>query len=64
MGDSEKARDYAIKELKTKMTIHIQTKKEEDAWKAVMVKPPRDYFLEKTGKEGKDLIDLVEKIKR
>jgi TRAP-type C4-dicarboxylate transport system substrate-binding protein len=64
LGDSEKARGYAIKELQSKMTIHIQTKKEEAEWKALMVKPPRDYFLEKTGKEGKDLIDLVEKIKR
>jgi TRAP-type C4-dicarboxylate transport system substrate-binding protein len=62
--DSEKARDYAIKELQTKMTIHIQTKEEEGAWKALMVKPPRDYFLEKTGKEGQDLIGAVEKIKR
>jgi TRAP-type C4-dicarboxylate transport system substrate-binding protein len=64
IGDSEKARDNAIKELQTKMTTHIQTKQEEDAWKAVMAKPPREYFLEKTGKDGKDLIDLVEKIKR
>lgn len=64
LGDSEKARDYAIKELQTKMTIHIQTKEEEDAWKAVMVKPAHDYFLEKTGKDGQNLIDLVQKIKR
>jgi TRAP-type C4-dicarboxylate transport system substrate-binding protein len=63
-GDSEKARDYAIKELQTKMTIHIQTKEEEDDWKALMVKPPLDYFLEKTGKDGQDLIDAVQKIKR
>jgi TRAP-type C4-dicarboxylate transport system substrate-binding protein len=62
--DSENAREYAIKELQTKMTIHIQTKEEEDAWKAVMVAPPREYFLEKTGKDGQDLIDLVEKLKR
>lgn len=64
LGDSEKARAHAIKELKTKMIIHIQTKKEAAAWKAVMVKPALDYFLKETGKDGKDLIDLVQKIKR
>jgi TRAP-type C4-dicarboxylate transport system substrate-binding protein len=60
--DSEKARNVAITELQKKMIIHIQTELEEQAWKAVMRKPVFDYFLEKTGKEGKELVDLIQKL--
>lgn len=59
--DSENARDEAITELKKKMTIHIQTEKEEQAWKEIMQKPVLSYFLEKTGEEGKQLVDLLTK---
>jgi TRAP-type C4-dicarboxylate transport system substrate-binding protein len=54
----------AIDELATKMTIHIQTPEEEAAWRAVMVQPVLDYYKSKTGKEGEELITLIEQIKR
>ena len=43
------------------MTIHIQTEPEEAAWKELMQKPVLDHFIEKTGAEGKQLIDLITK---
>ena len=60
--DSEKARDEAITELKKKMTIHVQTKQEEATWKEVMQQPVLDYFLQKTGEEGQQLVDLIKNL--
>jgi len=61
--DSEQAKDIAVKELRNKkMVIHIQTAEEAKAWKEVMQKPVLNYFLEKTGKDGKELVDLITKI--
>jgi len=60
--DSEKAREEAVTELQKKMTIHLQTPQEEAAWKALMQKSVLDYFLEKTGDEGKRFIDYIQKI--
>jgi C4-dicarboxylate-binding protein DctP len=60
--DSEKARDEAIAELKTKMIIHIQTAEEEQAWRTAMEKPVLDYFLEKTGKEGEEVVAIIKKL--
>ena len=54
----------AIDELSKKMTIHIQTPEEEAAWRAVMVQPALDYYKTKTGKEGEELITLIEQLKR
>ncbi len=62
LKDSETARTEAIEGLQKKMTIHIQTKDEENAWKAAMQKPVLDYFLQKTGNEGKELVDLINKL--
>ena len=59
--DSEKARNEAIEQLKQKMTVHIQTPEEAQAWKAVMEKPVLDYFLEKTGDEGRQLVEIIRK---
>jgi TRAP-type C4-dicarboxylate transport system substrate-binding protein len=59
--DSEKARTEAIAQLKQKMTVHLQTPEEEKAWKAVMEKPVLDYFLSKTGDEGKHLVEIIRK---
>lgn len=64
LEDSEKFRDMSIAELKKKMTIHMQTQQEEQAWKAVMEKPVFDYFLKTTGKEGAELVDLISKTRR
>jgi C4-dicarboxylate-binding protein DctP len=60
--DSEKARDEAIAELQKKMTIHLQTEQEEQAWRAVMEKPVLDYFLERTGKEGEEIVAIIKKL--
>ena len=60
--DSEKARGEAISELKKKMTIHEQTKQEEQTWKAIMQQPVLDYFLQKTGAEGQQLVDLIKNL--
>jgi C4-dicarboxylate-binding protein DctP len=57
--DSEKAKEEAVAALKEKMTIHIQTPEEAEAWKAVMQPPALEYFLEKTGEEGKHLVELL-----
>lgn len=57
--DSEIARDEAIEELGKKMEIHVQTPKEEFAWKKLMQQPVLDYFLEKTGEDGKRLVELI-----
>jgi C4-dicarboxylate-binding protein DctP len=54
----------AIDELSKKMTIHIQTPEEEAAWRAVMVQPALDYYKSKTGKDGEELITLIEKLKK
>ena len=62
IADSERAKDTAIGELKKKMTIHIQTPEEAKLWKQVMQKPALEYFLEKTGQEGSELINLIQKI--
>ena len=64
IDDSEKAKDAAIEELKKKMTIHVQTAEEAKIWKQVMQKPTLDYFLEKTGQDGKELVDLIQKISK
>jgi TRAP-type C4-dicarboxylate transport system substrate-binding protein len=64
LEDSEKAKEIAINELKQKMTIHIQTKEEEKVWKEVMEKPVVDYFLEKTGKEGRELLDSIKRLEK
>jgi C4-dicarboxylate-binding protein DctP len=63
-ASSEAAKETAIRELGKKMTIHVQTKPEEDAWKAVMAKPVLDHFIERTGKDGAELAELIQKIKR
>lgn len=60
--DSEDARNEAVTELRKKMTIHLQTEAEEKAWKDLMQKPVLDYFLEKTGADGKQFIDHIQKI--
>jgi tripartite ATP-independent transporter DctP family solute receptor len=62
--DSEKEKDAAIEELKKKMIIHVQTPEEAKIWKQVMQKPTLDYFLEKTGPDGKELVDLIQKISK
>lgn len=54
----------AIDELSMKMTIHIQTPEEEAAWRALMVQPALEYYKSKTGKEGEELIYLIEQLKR
>jgi tripartite ATP-independent transporter DctP family solute receptor len=60
IADSEKAKDAAIEELKKKMIIHIQTPEEAKIWKQLMQKPTLDYFFEKTGQDGKKLVDLIQ----
>lgn len=62
--DSEAARNNAIAELKKKMTVHIQTEQEAEAWRAAMEKPVLDYFLEKTGKEGKEVVESIKKLEK
>ncbi|MEW6264498.1 MAG: TRAP transporter substrate-binding protein DctP [Thermodesulfobacteriota bacterium] len=64
LQDSENFKDTSVAELKKKMTIHMQTKPEEQAWRAVMEKPVLDHFLQITGKEGAELVELMSKIKR
>lgn len=54
----------AINELSKKMTIHIQTPEEAAAWRAVMVKPALDYYKSRTGREGEELIKLIDQLKR
>lgn len=61
---SEEERNRSIKELSGKMTVHIQSKEEAELWKGVMVKPVTDYFLEKTGKDGEELVKAIENIKK
>ncbi len=61
---SEEERDRSIAELSKKMTVHIQTKEEAEVWKTAMIKPVTDYFLEKTGKDGEELVKAIEKIKK
>jgi len=64
LDSSEKAKETAIQELKRKMTLHMQTREEEKTWREAMEKPVLDYFLEKTGKEGKELVDLIRKLEK
>lgn len=64
LNDSEVAKENAIRKLSEKMTIHIQTEEEEKAWREVMTKPVLNYYLERTGKVGQELVNLVEEIKR
>ena len=59
-ADSEKSKLAAIEALGKKMTLHIQTPQEEAAWRDAMQKPVLDYFLEKTGKEGKELVEIIQ----
>ena len=64
LQDSEKARDEAIEKLGEKMSIHIQTPEEAAAWRALMEKPVLDYFLKKTGDQGKQLVDIVRNLEK
>lgn len=64
LNDSEAAKENALVGLKEKMTIHIQTDAEEQAWREVMTKPVLDYYIEKLGTDGQQLVKLVEEIKR
>lgn len=60
--DSEDFALWAIDELKKKMNIHILSPEQEKQWKAVMQPPVMKYFLESTGKEGSELVSLIEKV--
>jgi len=62
--DSETARNNAIEALKKKMTVHIQTRQEAQAWRAVMEKPVLDYFLQKTGDQGKEIVESIKALER
>jgi TRAP-type C4-dicarboxylate transport system substrate-binding protein len=64
LTDSETSKDHAIEELRKKMTIHIQTEEEASAWRKVMEPPVMSYFLENTGQEGKDLVEIVQGLKK
>lgn len=64
LQDSEAAKDQALMELKQKMTIHVQTPEEQKAWAEVVTQPVLDYYLEKTGAVGRELVELVKEIKR
>lgn len=63
--ESEKSGTDAVVALKKKgMIIHELTRQEEDAWKAVQIKPVTDYFLKRTGKDGAELVNFIQGLKR
>lgn len=60
---TEKTASDAIKQLQEKgMTLHIQTPEEIAAWKAKMQQPVIDAFLEASPKDGKKIIELMNKL--
>ena len=54
----------AIRDLQTKggMTIHLQTKPEQDAWRAVMEPAVREAFLKSAPEGGPRILELLNKI--
>ncbi|MEP7183978.1 MAG: TRAP transporter substrate-binding protein DctP [Betaproteobacteria bacterium] len=63
IGVTEATAAAALKDLQGKgMTIHVQSKAEQDAWRAAMEKPVRDAFLKSAPEGGAKVIELVGKI--
>jgi len=53
----------ALKDLQTKgMTIHVQTPREQQAWKVAMQKPVMDAFLKSAPTDGPKIIELLQKL--
>ena len=64
IGVTEATAAAAIKDLQSKggMTIHLQTKQEQDAWRAVMEPAVREAFLKSAPEGGPRILELLNKI--
>jgi len=64
IGVTEATAAAAIKDLQTKggMTIHLQTKAEQEAWRAVMEPAVREAFLKSAPEGGPRILELLNKI--
>jgi len=63
IGITEATAAAALKDLQTKgMSIHVQTKQEQDTWRAAMEKPVRDAFLKTAPEGGARIIELLQKL--
>jgi C4-dicarboxylate-binding protein DctP len=63
LKESEASAKESIAGIKEKgMTIHMQTPSEAEAWEKATA-PVLDFFLQTTGAQGKELVDMVMKLR-
>jgi len=64
LKDSESEKDKSIDGLKSKgMILHLQTSEEAKIWEKAQA-PVLDYFLQTSGSQGKEIVEIVQKLKR